>query len=86
MTRSEDFSRRLFADFIASRIKAWGREYDGSGPTMRVSARGGTGAHPRVSSEPTGADARGTAGGSDARAGEPRVPADQRRTPELGLG
>ena len=38
MSATHDFSRRFFADFIASRIKAWGLEESGSQPASRTAA------------------------------------------------
>jgi hypothetical protein len=38
MSTTHDFSRRFFADFIASRIKAWGLEESGSRPASRTAA------------------------------------------------
>lgn len=35
MSATHDISRRFFADFIASRIKAWAREGGGSQPRGR---------------------------------------------------
>lgn len=86
MSTSEDFARRLFADFIASRIRAWGMEYDGSRPAMGVSAPGAASGRPAVASEQPGADARAAGAGSDGRPAELRILADPRRTPELGIG
>ena len=36
MSATHDFSRRFFADFIASRIKAWNLEESGSRPARQV--------------------------------------------------
>ena len=38
MSVNHDFSRRFFADFIASRIKAWALEEGGSRPASRAAA------------------------------------------------
>jgi hypothetical protein len=38
MSATHDISRRFFADFIASRIKAWAREEGGSQPRGRAVA------------------------------------------------
>jgi hypothetical protein len=40
MSATHDFSRRFFADFIASRIKAWSLEGGGSRPASRITAAG----------------------------------------------
>ena len=39
MSATNDFSRRLFADFIATRIKARGTDEGGSRPSRRRPAR-----------------------------------------------
>jgi hypothetical protein len=36
MSTTHDFSRRFFADFIASRIKAWNLEESGSQPASQA--------------------------------------------------
>jgi hypothetical protein len=38
MSATNDFSRRFFADFIATRIKAWSLEEGGSRPSRRSPA------------------------------------------------
>jgi hypothetical protein len=38
MSANHDFSRRFFADFIASRIKAWSLGEGGSKPARRAAA------------------------------------------------
>jgi hypothetical protein len=38
MNATKDFSRRFFADFVATRIKAWGLEEGGSRPASRTNA------------------------------------------------
>jgi hypothetical protein len=48
MSATHDFSRRFFADFIASRIKAWGLEEGGSRSASRTAAIVAGGAPTRV--------------------------------------
>jgi hypothetical protein len=40
MSATKDFSRRFFADFIATRIKAWSLEEGGARPVSRTPAEG----------------------------------------------
>jgi hypothetical protein len=40
MNATKDFSRRFFADFIATRIKAWSLEEGGARPSSRTPAEG----------------------------------------------
>ena len=39
MSDPNSFSRRLFADFVASRVRAWDGNRDGSSPLMSAHRR-----------------------------------------------
>ncbi len=64
MSAPNDFSRRFFADFIASRIKARGMEKDGSRSPRRPGTVNANNP-PRTVSEPASAESRPAATGSD---------------------
>jgi hypothetical protein len=66
MSTNNDISRRFFADFIASRIKAWGTEGDGSRLSNRSTADG-AGGPPAGASQQPGAKARTDEPGPDGR-------------------
>jgi hypothetical protein len=85
MSKNNDVSRRFFADFIASRIKAWGTEGDGSRPSDRSTADG-AGGSPGGASQQPGAEARTDEAGPDGR--RPLLPgqSDRRHSPGLGIG
>lgn len=52
MGSTDDFSRRFFADFIASRIRAWGLDQNGAHPSRRVPDDSPDGAGRFVGREP----------------------------------
>ncbi len=81
MSTPNDFARRFFADFIASRIKAWGMQEDGSGTSTRSHAHDAVGPLGGTSQQP---DAAGSA--PDSR--RPRLPglSERRHSPGLGIG
>jgi hypothetical protein len=85
MSTHNDFSRRFFADFIASRIKAWGKEGRGSGSSSRSTADGAGGPPGGASPQP-GAEARPADPGPDVR--RPMLPgrSDRRHASGLGMG
>jgi hypothetical protein len=60
MNASSDFSRRFFADFIASRVKAWTLEEGKSRPASRPHAPGAAEDPARAEARPADAiDRRG---------------------------
>jgi hypothetical protein len=85
MSANSNFSRRFFADFIASRIRAWKLEGARSEAPGRCAAQGsgGSTAGGKLQSD---TEARRDAAGSDIR--RPRLPdlTDPRRPHGLGIG
>lgn len=83
MSTPNDFARRFFADFIASRIKAWGME-DGSGKSTRSPAHDVVGPLGGASQQP---DAAGP-GDSAPEVRRPQLPglSDRQHSPGLGMG
>ncbi len=84
MSAPNDFARRFFADFIASRIKAWGMEGDRSGKSPRSSAHDAVGPLGGAGPQPGAAGAAEST--TDGR--RPRLPglSDRRHSPGLGIG
>ncbi len=84
MSTPNDFARRFFADFIASRIKAWGMQEEESGRSARSPAHDAVGPLGGAGQQP---DASGPADAApDVR--RPRLPgvSDRRHSPGLGIG
>jgi hypothetical protein len=83
MSTPNDFARRFFADFIASRIKAWGTE-GGSEKSARSPAHDVIGPLAGASQPPESAGPAGSA--PDVRS--PRLPgaSESRHSPGLGIG
>jgi hypothetical protein len=84
MSTPNDFARRFFADFIASRIKAWGMKEDGSATSIRSPAHDAVGPLGGTNQQPDPAGPAGSA--PDAR--RPRLPglSERRHSPGLGIG
>jgi hypothetical protein len=84
MSTPNDFARRFFADFIASRIKAWGMQEDRSGTSPQSPAHDAVGPLGGASQQPESAGPAGSA--PDPR--RPRLPglSERRHSPGLGIG